>query len=134
MNNTINEDKALNFDKRGKFLPGNKIGKIQKKKAYNVGELRKAIEDVERGKKHTLLKHFIRKAYTSEQVLIALIRKLVPDISITEINNSGSPFNLFVTQFIEEKRKEKEINERPEKPKLETVINKGQNASPPPCE
>ncbi len=131
-------------DKKGKFLPGHNIGKIPKKRAYNVDELKKAIEEVEKGEKTTLLKHFIGKAYTSEQVLIALIKKLVPDISITELSNSGSPINVFVMQFLEKiEKKEKEINDRPdrpdrpdklnrlEKPKTETVVNKGQNGSPP---
>jgi len=106
MNDTINDKKAINFNDKGKFLPGNKIGNLPKKKAYNVNELKKAIEEVEKGKKSTLLKHFIKKAYTSNQVLIALIKKLVPDISISELKSS-EPFNLFVMQFL----KEKEIKE-----------------------
>ena len=94
-------NKPENFDERGKFLPGNQIGKIKKKKAYDIEELKKAIQEAEKGKDHTLLVHFFNKAYESNQVLIALIKKLIPDISVTELKGDGSAWNVFITQFLD---------------------------------
>ncbi len=122
-------------DNKGKFLPGNQCGKLPREKIYSTKELVQAIREVEEegdkfGNKIDILKHYVRQSLIDNRVMIDLIGKKIPKITINEITNTGLPFNLFVTQFIEEKAKEREINE---KPKFETVINKGQNGSPPPC-
>jgi len=137
---TLDDNKALNFDERGKFIKGNTIGKLPREKIYSTKELVQAIREVEEegdkfGNKIDILKHYVRQSLIDNRVMIDLIGKKIPKITINEITNTGLPFNLFVTQFVEEK--EKDINERPdrpEKPETETLINKGQNGSPPPAE
>ena len=117
-------------DAKGRFLPGHEIGRLPKSKVYSTDELVQAIKEVEEEDKVDVLKHYVRQSLIDNRVMIDLIGKKIPKITINEIKGTGLPFNLFVTQFIEEKKKEKEINE---KPKLETMENKGENACPPPC-
>jgi len=48
--------------------------------SFTLAELRKAIERVEKqDKKDKLLEHFVRRAWEDDRVLIALIKKLIPD-------------------------------------------------------
>ena len=49
--------------------------------------LKKAIKEVGQRKKLSLYKHAARRAYESDTVLIAVLRKLIADIS--EIDHSG---------------------------------------------
>ena len=155
---TLTDNKASNFDERGKFVKGNTIGKLPREKIYSTKELVQAIREVEEegdkfGNKIDILKHYVRQSLIDNRVMIDLIGKKIPKITINEITNTGLPFNLFVTTFSDElppdlpqeirdkikeyvKAKEEEINERPdklEKPKSETVVNKGQNGSPSPA-
>jgi len=55
---------------------GNKNGRPKKPE---IEELRKAIKAVEIKKDIKLLEHFVERGYKSDQVLVALIKKLVPD-------------------------------------------------------
>ena len=111
-------------DNKGKFIPGNQCGKLPREKIYSTKELVQAIREVEEegdkfGNKIDILKHYVRQSLIDNRVMIDLIGKKIPKITINEITNTGLPFNLFVTQFIEEKKEkeEKEINDRPDKPK-----------------
>ena len=137
-------------DNKGKFLPGNQCGKLPREKIYSTEELVQAIKEVEEEDKVDVLKHYVRQSLIDNRVMIDLIGKKIPKITINEIKGTGLPFNLFVTQFIEKEKdiscemikgvismkvekeleKEKGINKIP---KPRTVINKGENASPPPC-
>lgn len=102
-------------DDKGRFLPGNQYGKIPQSKIYSTEELAQAIREVEEEGKIDILKHYVRESLKDNRVMIDLIGKKIPKITINEIKGTGLPFNLFVTQFIEEKKEkeEKEINERP---------------------
>ena len=109
---TINEDitKEGNFDNKGKFLPGNTIGKLPRKKAYNVEELKQVIENVEKAENKNLLEHYLRMALKDKRVLMHLMDKFVPNVSITELkNSSGVPFNVIIQQFLGDKKEEKVI-------------------------
>lgn len=66
----------------GKDWNGNKNGRPRQPE---VEELRVAIGEVEKEKKLKLLKHAIERAYVSDPVLIALLKKILPD----KINLSG---------------------------------------------
>ena len=117
-NLSLDEDRALNFDKRGKFVKGNKMGKLPREKVYSTSELVQAIREVEeegdeKGNKIDVLKHYVRQSLKDNRVMIDLIGKKIPKITINQLENkSGIPFNLFVMKFLEEE--EKDINERPE--------------------
>lgn len=64
-------------------------------KSPEVEELRAAIREVEKGKKTKLLKHFVKKAYEDNRVLIALMKKILPDISQSsgDLNIGGQEGN-----------------------------------------
>ena len=66
-----------------KFQPGNKYGRGRPKKP-EIEELRKAIAEVEKTKDKKLLIYFVEKAYQNDAVLIALCKKLLPDIKAVE--------------------------------------------------
>lgn len=94
-------------DNSGRFLPGNTIGKLPKAKLWSIKELEEAIIEVElegdpyTGEKRDLLKHFVKRAFKDDRVLAELIGKKIPKISRTELDSVGSPYNLFVTQFLD---------------------------------
>lgn len=51
-----------------------------------VEELNQAIEKVQNENDCTLLEHFVRRAYSSDKVLIAVMRKLIGDQKIIDAN------------------------------------------------
>lgn len=112
------DGKRKERDSKGKFLPGHSFGKLPREKIYSTEELAQAIREVEEEDKIDILKYYVRQTLKDNRVLIDLIGKKIPKITINEIKGTGLPFNLFVTQFIEEKKEkeeeEKEINDRPE--------------------
>ena len=68
--------------KSGKDWNGNAKGRPQ---APEVKELRDAIRKVQKTKNKKLLEHFVEQAFEDKQVLIATIKKLVPDLSANDI-------------------------------------------------
>uniref|UniRef100_A0A6M3KN86 Uncharacterized protein n=1 Tax=viral metagenome TaxID=1070528 RepID=A0A6M3KN86_9ZZZZ len=69
------------------FQKGNQLGKIYAKgrpRKPEVEELRTAIKCVEKDKKKKLLTHFVERAYVNDHVLVALGKKIVPDLSAIE--------------------------------------------------
>jgi len=48
-------------------------------KRSEIDELRKAIAKVQKDEDHSVLEHFVRRAYKNDKVLIALVKKFVPD-------------------------------------------------------
>jgi hypothetical protein len=101
-------DEVAPRDARGRLLPGAQLSKM-KKRTYNLEELRQAINTVEKRKRKKLLEHFISRAYKSDKVLIALLKKFVPDITVRDIRNTGNPFNVFITKFLTTEAKEEVI-------------------------
>lgn len=63
-----------------RFEPGNKYGKGRPKKP-EIEELRKAIEQVQKQRKKKLLVHFVERAFEDDEVLKALAKKIVPDLT-----------------------------------------------------
>lgn len=80
---------------------GNPNGRPEKPE---VEELRKAIKTVEKKKKEKLLEHFVSKAFSNDNVLIALFRKLIPDIKSIEGTLTGD-LNITINEKFEEKPK-----------------------------
>jgi len=52
--------------------------------AFNLRELQAAIRRVEKDKRIPLLEHLVKRAYKSDTVLIALGKKLLPDLKSIE--------------------------------------------------
>ena len=86
-------------DEKGRLRPGAKLAKM-KRRTYDLDELKTAIRTVEKRRKRRLLEHFIERAFKNDTVLIALLKKFVPDITIKDIRNTGNPFNVFITKFL----------------------------------
>lgn len=75
-------------DKQGRFTKGNSFG--ARKRKPEIDELRKAIKAVEKEKGKNILKHFVERGLKNDSVLVALIKKLVPDKVYTEGDLKGT--------------------------------------------
>jgi hypothetical protein len=74
----------------GKFAPGNIANPKGRPPVPEIEELRKALEKAKKkhGNKH-ILAHFVERAYESDAVLIALIKKLLADKTSEELKIEG---------------------------------------------
>lgn len=71
------------------FEKGNKYGKGRPKKP-EIEQLRLAIKSVQKDKDFTLLEHFVEQAYKDNTVLVALMKKLVPDCKQVDLEAGES--------------------------------------------
>jgi hypothetical protein len=46
-----------------------------------IAQLRKALEKVAKDQDSDLLEHFVKRAYKNDRVLVALAKKIIPDLS-----------------------------------------------------
>lgn len=72
---------------------GRKKGATNK---FSIAELRRAIENVQKHKKLPLLEHFVEQAYTDNTVLIAFMRKIVPDMKSVDLKGLLEDHVIFV--------------------------------------
>jgi hypothetical protein len=77
--------------------PNNTHGRPPAGKAF-VEQLRDAITKVAKKKGRTLMEHAVERAYVDDMVLVALMKKLLPDLSETE-NTGKLRFDHFVQQI-----------------------------------
>ena len=84
---------------------GNPNGRPKTGVAF-MDQLKQAVKDVEEKKKRKIFNHFVRRAFNDDTVLVALMRKLVPDTKHIEgtIGASESVMSI-VTQFLNERSK-----------------------------
>ena len=79
-------------------------------------ELDQAIKKVEKNQGTTLLEHFIKRAYENDRVLVALLKKMIPDKSIGGADFGGKVLAQFnVTGFDKAQTKIKTTRIDPEK-------------------
>lgn len=52
-------------------------------------QLLEAVQSVEVRRRKPLLEHFVERAYTSDRVLIALLKKFIPDLGQQEVSPIG---------------------------------------------
>lgn len=71
-----NDEKTVNDTK---FKEGNPGGPGRPKGSAYMDELKQAIKEVEKEKKKSLFKRVIERAYISDSVMIAVLKKFVPD-------------------------------------------------------
>ena len=76
-----------------KGVSGNPAGK-PKGALTEVTLLKKAIAKVEKEKKVSLYEHFVERALVSDMVLVALLKKLLPDKAGIELPNEGDNITL----------------------------------------
>ena len=92
------------------FEKGNKASKGKVKGSVDfMSQLKAAIKEVEKEKGNSLIKFAVEKAYTNPQVLIAMLKKIIPDMSqsdvkVTNINDGYE--NKTNEEIIEEFTKE----------------------------
>ena len=72
-------------DERASLNPGGGRPKDRKLLSF-VQQLRNAVETVGRRKRKQLMQHAVEQAYVDNTVLIALLKKLIPDLHETDIN------------------------------------------------
>ena len=76
--------------------------------------LRKAVKTVEKEEKRSVYEEFVRQAFKNPRVLIALMKKLVPDMVKSEITGANDmpliPID-FTFEATIKKEEEKKINE-----------------------
>lgn len=82
---------------KGQWAKGQSGNPRGRKKGENsIDDLRVAIKTIEKAKKLPLMQHFVERAYDDDTVLVALMRKLIPDIRITDINLTGEELGVIV--------------------------------------
>lgn len=72
-------------DKKGRFTKGNPGKPKGATSHFTIAVLEDAIREVEKEKKKNLFKHFVKRALDDDGVLVALMRKLVPDLKQTTL-------------------------------------------------
>ncbi len=81
-------------------------------KNFTISDLIDAIREVEKEKEIGLYKKFVNKAYVNSAVMIALIKKLIPDKTHTEIEGVGDTEIIMSTARESFKRKLDDIAKR----------------------
>ena len=77
------------------FQKGNPYGNRNgRPKKPEIEELRKAIKCVEKKKRKKLLVHFVERAFSDDKVLVALGKKIVPDLSAIDADIGVQPQTL----------------------------------------
>jgi len=108
----ITEEKREYQEKPGgQFKKGNP-GRPPGIKNFTISDLIEAIRKVEEEKKTPLYEKFVNKAYVNPTVLIALIKKLIPDKTHTEIEGVGDTEIIMSTARDSFKRKLDDIAKR----------------------
>ncbi len=111
--NVISSKERPYTDETGKFKKGNP-GRPAGIKGFSIAELVKEIEEVESEKNLKLYKKFAQKAFTNPGVMIALIKKLIPDKTHTEIEGVGDTDIIITTARENFKKKLDDISKRKE--------------------
>jgi len=81
---------------------------------YRLPELIAAINAVEDEDRKSLLKHFVRTAFKSDRILVAIMKKLVPDLKALEAVVSTMDMSTEQAESIREKLRQRfDLSEKP---------------------
>jgi len=112
MNETI--ETANKIQRKGLFQKGksgNPNGRPKGSMDF-ISQLKTTIKKVEKKKGISLIEHAVEKAYTNPQVLIALLKKLIPDMSKSDVQVEPV-YNAAYSEY--ENLSDEELIERTEK-------------------
>jgi hypothetical protein len=85
-------------------------------------KLQKAIKHVEKAKGKKILIHAVEQAYEDNQILNALLKKLLPDISSTELQGTiNAQSQLILIRASEQNQEQKVIDITAESKQIETT-------------
>lgn len=97
------ESRAENFDQRGKFKKGNKLGYMPKK-GFTLSDLNKLVLEYERSpenKKGPLLKHYIKRLFKNDKLLAKYLDKNIATRNINELTGAdGGPLSITLNELI----------------------------------
>ena len=99
-NNDKIVEKRINHKENGKFAHGNCANPTGRPKKPEIEALRKAVKAVEKDKDKTLLRHFVEQAYEDKNVLVALMKKFLPDLKAVDnvlMDPEGNSLQIVVT-------------------------------------
>jgi hypothetical protein len=72
-------------DKKGRFVKGYPGKPKGARSAFSLEVLQEAIRKVEKEEKKSLFEHFVRQAFKDNNILIAVMRKFIPDRKQTDL-------------------------------------------------
>ena len=87
-----------NRDEKGHFGVGNCANPKGRPRNSEIDEFRQALKEVEAGDcdRKPIFKHFIEQAYEDRTVLIALMRKILPDLKMVEADIRTEGFRIII--------------------------------------
>ncbi|MBA7591833.1 hypothetical protein ES708_34001 [subsurface metagenome] len=94
----IGENK--NHDERGRFVRGNKIGRM-KKRGYTLLGLTKVAMQYDKTHDESILKHYIEQLMEDNRLLENFINKYVPTKNVSEITSKGEPIKYIIVKSYE---------------------------------
>ena len=104
---SIEIDKKQDFDNKGHFANGNKIGRM-KKKGYTLADLTKVAMQYDKTHDESILKHYINMLFSDNRLLENFINKYVPTKTINELTGKdGSPLTFERVIYVEDKVEDK---------------------------
>ena len=100
-------DKKRDFDDKGHFAKGNKIGRMPKK-GFTLNDITKLVRKYERVHDKTILKHYVEELFNDNKMLDRFIDRYVPTKTISELTGAdGSPLTFIVEKSYKEPKEEK---------------------------
>lgn len=95
---------------------GNPTGRPQGAVNKELTELKGAVNNVGKSKRKSIFRHFVERAYDSDNVLIALMKKIVADVKFEERNlniggQKGNPIKVIV--FSDDSDTKRKVRKRP---------------------
>lgn len=78
-----------------------------------IEELRKAIAAVEKNEGKKLLEHFVQRAFKNDNVLVALMKKVLPDKKQADLNVGGQEGNPIEVVMFDGTSTKRKVHKRP---------------------
>lgn len=113
---SIKVDKSKNFDEKGHFTKGNQIGRMPQK-GFNLSDLNKLVMEYEKSsenKRGSLLKHYIKRLFKSDQLLAKYMDKNIASKTINQLTGTDGEGIKFIIEKTYEESKKGEIDKKRE--------------------